>query len=457
VRVRVPLILACVAAAVAAIVLSAAGGGEAGGRSYRIELRNAFDLTVGGDFKVRGAPAGRIGAIGIDRRKLVAVVTVELDDATHAGLNAGATCASQPQSLIGEYFVTCDPGKGAPLGDGATIPVARTRSTVPGDLVNDILRVPYRQRLTLVVNEFGLGLSGRGGDLGRAIREGVPALRETDRLLSVLSSQRHRLARLTEGADRVVGALAARRHDVARFVADAGHAAEVSASRRGDISLGIARLPGFLTELERTMGALDQFAQAQTPVAVHLGRTAAPLARFLGDLRPYARSSQPALSALARSAGAGRTAARAATPTSSQLLAATKRMPELTKNLRFVLEHLDDRSFGVEHDDRAAGQLAAPGPGGDRYTGLEGFLQYGFDQGSDITTFNKNGHFLVLDVLAAGRCANFADAKTVRDDPGLERDCSGNVYGPRSPGIHDPDPGLGSNGQAAALDYLLGP
>jgi len=56
-------------------------------------------------------------------------------------------------------------------GEGQRLlPVQNTHSPVDADLLNDINRLPERQRLTLILNELGAGLAGRGSDLGRAGR-----------------------------------------------------------------------------------------------------------------------------------------------------------------------------------------------------------------------------------------------------------------------------------------------
>src|SRR5262249_7727653 len=151
------------------------------------------------------------------------------------------------------------------------IPTSRTTSTIPQDLVNNILRVPQRERLRLVVNEFGTALAARGEDLNTAIRKGDPALRETDRVLALLAGQRKQLADLTTNADSVVGALARRRRDVAHFVDTAGRTSAVTAAHRAQLAEGFRRLPAFLIELRRTMSSLDDFSTAQTPAAQALG------------------------------------------------------------------------------------------------------------------------------------------------------------------------------------------
>ena len=78
-------------------------------------------------------------------------------------------------------------------GDGEgeqLLPVANTSSPVDLDLLNDILRLPYRERFAILLSEFGTGLAGRGEELNEVIHRANPALRETDKLLAVLAQAR---------------------------------------------------------------------------------------------------------------------------------------------------------------------------------------------------------------------------------------------------------------------------
>ena len=53
------------------------------------------------------------------------------------------------QSLIGEYYVDCQPGSsGQALPDGGTIPVKQTASTVPPDLMQNVMRRPSLMTIT---------------------------------------------------------------------------------------------------------------------------------------------------------------------------------------------------------------------------------------------------------------------------------------------------------------------
>src|SRR5258708_4770534 len=135
------------------VTLGASGGSSS--PTYKIELDNAFGLVKGADFKVAGVIAGSIKSIDLcyaDKsahceNQLHSLVTVEVGSRGFGQSHKDAFCQSRPQSLIGESFVDCDPGsQGNVLAPGSTIRASHTQSTTPADLVQNIMRLPYRQR-----------------------------------------------------------------------------------------------------------------------------------------------------------------------------------------------------------------------------------------------------------------------------------------------------------------------
>ena len=173
--------------------------------TYRIEFDNAFGLVSGADFKVAGVRAGTIESISLPSACAAghteachALVTVDVTQAGLGAFRSDAFCQSRPQSLIGEYFIDCQPGRfGRALPPGSTIPVTHTQSTIPADLLQNVLRLPYRERVTLIINELGAGVAARSGDLEAALRRAVPALAETDNLLNLLANNSRTLQQLT--------------------------------------------------------------------------------------------------------------------------------------------------------------------------------------------------------------------------------------------------------------------
>jgi virulence factor Mce-like protein len=431
----------------AAYVLTASGAKEEKGNRFTVEFDNAFGLVKGGDVKVAGVRAGQVTKLRVDRKSKRALVDFKLTKRGFGDLRADTSCESRPQSLIGEYFIDCTPGKSAEkLKPGGTIPVTRTASTIPADLLANIMRRPYRERLRIILNELGAGVGGRAEDINATIRRASPALRETDKVLNVLARQNQVLKDLTSNADVVVGDLADNHKDVGRFVKETEDVATASAERRRQLADGLHRLPAFLRELRPTMAELGATADASTPALRDLNASAGQLTRFLDNLGPFAESSRVNVRTLAKTADVGRPAIRSARPTVAELSKTTEKVPELANNLEYVLRDLDDRGRAVEKDKRS--------PGGQGYTGFEAVLSYLFDQMMAINVYDENGHILKIN-LTASECSDYQNADSLRrkekQTPGFTARCLA-ALGPNQPGVTTNDPtdtGVDDPGQEA--------
>ncbi|MBI5106034.1 MAG: MCE family protein [Solirubrobacterales bacterium] len=423
--------IVCVVGVAVAFWFVAAGSGDKQDDRFWVELDNAFGLIEGGDLKIAGVRAGKITDLRLDERTHRAKVGFRVDRDGFGSLRADARCDARPQSLIGEYFLDCQPGTSERrMRPGDVIPVQRTSSTIAPDLINNIMRRPYRERFSIILGELGAAVAGRGDQLGKAIERAHPALRETDRVLAKLADQNRTIQQLVTDADAVVGDLSANRKDVGRFVGEARDTARASAERRRELAEGFRRLPAFLAELQRTMPALGTVAREQTPALRNLSASSKRLEELFDRLGPFADASRPAFDALGEASKTGRQAMAKAGPVVDELGKFAPGVPELGKNLAIVLEHLDDRRWAVEDDPRS--------PGGKGYTGLEALLTYVYDQVMSTNVFDSNVHYLKVAVMDTA-CANYADAKKVRDNPDLEKQCGARI-GPKAPGVFDDDP-----------------
>ena len=421
-------LLACLGAGV---IISAGAGGGSGGNTYKVVLDNAFGLTQGADMKVAGVRAGKVESLDVDRRTARAIVTVSVSRAGFGSFRSDVFCEVRPQSLIGEYYLDCDPGKSARvLPPGSTIAVTHTASTIAPDIVQDILREPYRERLRIIFNELGAGLAARGPDLNATIRRAVPALRETDKVLNILADNRRTIRSLTYEADGVLSRLAANRRNVGRFVVAARNSAVASANRRAALAATVHKLPGFLEQLRPTLADLGTAAREQTPTLADLRASAPSLTSFFDRLGPFADASRPAIRSLGKASVTGRKAATDARPTVAELRRFATPSPEVAHNLAMILADLDDRSRATEPDSDS--------PGGKGYTGLEALLQYPFDQSLAINIFDQRGYLLKLNALA-NECGSYTDAQSAKANPERYKKCNGGL-GPNQPGITSPDP-----------------
>ena len=433
---RLLVIVLLLGAGAAAVVASASAGSQdpSGGR-FTVELDNAFGIVNGADVKVAGVRAGHVTGMRVDPRSKRALVDFDVDKAGFGSLRSDAFCETRPQSLIGEYFVDCRPGTAATrLKPGATIPVEHTASTIPLDLVNNILRRPYRERLKIILDELGAGVGGRASDIQATVHRAVPALRETDEVLAILADQNKTLADLTHNADAVIGDLAANRKNVGRFVTETHQTAAASAERRRQIAASLQRLPAFLRELQPTMAKLGQATDAQSPALADLNASSGQLATLLENLPDFADASRSSFKSLAELSRDGRPALHSVKPTIAELNRFSTNTPELANNLAIVLKDLNDRNRAVEKDPRS--------PGGNGYTGFEALLQYVYDQSMAINAFDSNGYMLKVNLFAS-ECSDYQNVQTLKEklkkDPGFYARCAA-ILGPHQPGITQPDP-----------------
>ena len=415
---RLLVTAALICASVAALAASAAGDDQ---HTYFIEFDNAFGLTNGSEVKVAGVAAGTVTDLDVNSSKR-AVVKVELSGPVSV-LGEDTICRSQPQSLIAEYFVDCTP-KGPPIEvpdlsdservENPDIPVTQTRQTVQNDLVLSTLRMPYRERLTLLINEFGTALAGNGENLNKAIRRGAPALEQTRKVTKLLASQNTTIRDLNVNADRIIGRLADRRADVVRFIEEAKNTAEIANTRRDDLSQNFALLDDFLAQLGPTMTELDNLAVQGTPLATDLRGAAPGLTTLSRNLPAFNRSATTSLKALGNASVTGRSALRKGRDEIKLLGKSAKKSFPTADDLSKFLRDIDDPSRAVEVDARAARDSGRKAPTG--YTGMEGLLNYLYNQTLAINQYDEVGHLLHFSIfeVATGPCANY--------NPGIYKD-----------------------------------
>jgi phospholipid/cholesterol/gamma-HCH transport system substrate-binding protein len=376
----------CLLLAVAAAAMLTAGAGSDGG-SYKVRaiFDNAGFVIGGEDVKVAGVKVGKIDSLDVTK-DFKAVVVLDIQDPGYQDFRADARCQVRPQSLIGEKFVECEPtqkravdapappplkkidkgkGKGQYL-----LPVQNTTRSVDLDLINDVMRLPYRQRLSLIVSELGTGLAGRGTEVNQVIRRADPALKEVDEVLALLGSQNKVLSDLARNSDTVLAPLARERRHVSSFIDHSSKVAEATAERRADLEADIQRLPRFLRELRPTMRRVGALSDEMTPVLSDLGDVAPDVNRLLLQLGPFARAGTPALKSLGRAGKVGIPAMRAARPVVADLARLGRISRPVGRTARLVLESFQ------------------------RGRGIQRALDYAFYQVAAVNGFDSFGHYL---------------------------------------------------------------
>lgn len=443
--------LGLLAVAGATVVASAGADDE---RSYQAELFNAFGLVEGSEVRISGVQAGTISDLEITPEK-TALVSFEYGS-EFPELKADASCSSEPQSLIAEYFLDCQPGS-AEEQLSEPIPAASNQTTVQNDLVQNTLREPYSRRLQLLINEFGTGLVGNAENLNAAIRSGAPALRELRKVLKILGRQNTIIAQLNADSDTVFARLTERREDVVRFIDEAEDTARVSAERREDLSRNFELLDDFLFELKPVMVQLGSLARQQRPLLTDL-RAAAPQLNRLGKTLPkFNDGTKVSLKALAGASTVGERALTKSTDEIAELNASSQQAFPAADLVAGFLESIDEPRNAVEEDARATYDVrqlpgeaqsrintlndrVGGGVGDAGYTGMEGLLNYVYYQTLTLNQFDQVGHLLhfILLELETSPCAEYNEGPTYPDggtDPRTAPSCVA-VLGDNQPGIN---------------------
>ncbi len=290
----------------AAVLLATSAGSSEGSYTVRAIFDDAANIIPGEDVKIAGVKVGTVGAV-TPTPQAKAAVQLKISRSGFKDFRADASCTIRPQALIGEKYVDCLPTQprveGTPLppplqkirrgeGEGQyLLPVTNTHSPVDVDLLGDINRLPERQRFTIILNELGAGLAGRGSDLKEVIRRANPALQELDKVLNILASENTVLARLAVESDTALKPWAAQREHFADFIVQANKVAQASAAHSGALQRNLQLFPPFLRQLGPAMERLGRFADQTTPVASELKQAAPGINETFTHIPAFSASS----------------------------------------------------------------------------------------------------------------------------------------------------------------------
>jgi phospholipid/cholesterol/gamma-HCH transport system substrate-binding protein len=378
-------VIVVVVFALVAAALGAGGSSDGGGYRVRAIFDNASFIIPGEDVKVSGVNVGTIDKLDVDAHHR-AVVVLKIDDPAFVPFRRDATCRIGLQSLIGEQFVECSPTQprggdkaapaelpkvpsGQPGAGQHLLPVAQTSSPVGQDLLNDIMRVPERQRLPLIINELGTGLAGNGEGLRAALRRASPALQQADKLVAILAHQNETLGKLVDDSDAVLAPLARRRKDLTGFIDHAGQAGAATARQGDALERSFAKFPGFLRELIPAADRLGELADQTTPTIRALSDEATSVNQATERLGPLSTQANGALKTLGKVADQGR-----------------ETFPRIDK----VVQQLDDLGVPLEPLAANLGELSSSF---DKTGGIESLMRFIYFYVGAVNGEDASGHY----------------------------------------------------------------
>jgi virulence factor Mce-like protein len=402
------LVLAIVAGAIA--TTGAAGPDTGSGYQVIAIFDDVASAVPGEDVKIAGAKVGKIDSMEVTPSHKAAV-TLNITDDNFTPFRRNAHCTIRPQSLIGEKYVECEPGTpsspelrkipdGLPDAGKHLLPLSNTSAPVDIDLINNVLRLPYRQRFAIILSELGAGFAGRGQDLNALIHRANPALRQTDRVLKQLADENVTLKNLAEESDRSLAPLARDRRHLSGFITHANEVGEATAAERANIEKGIQKLPEFLRQLKPYLVDLGSLADNMTPTLVDLDQASPALARMALALGPFSNSATKSLVSLGKATDVGGPVLKKAQPVVKDLKSFAANTLPVSQDLNSLTASLDKTG------------------------GLEQFMNYIFFQMTAINGFDEISHYLRASLLvnvcstyvtttAPGCSATFTQRKSV--------------------------------------------
>jgi phospholipid/cholesterol/gamma-HCH transport system substrate-binding protein len=393
---RVVAVVLLLAVAAAVVVLVSRDDGE------KYQVRAIFDnagfVIAGEDVKVAGVKVGTVDAVDVTEDFKAAIV-LDITDPGYQDFRRDAECIVRPQSLIGERFVECEPTQPraadeqpppelATIEDGPgagqrLLPVEQNAKAVDLDLVNNIMREPVRERLSIILSDLGVGVAGRGADLDEVIRRADPALKEIDEVLQILADQNRVLSDLARDSDTALAPIARERRRVGSAIENTNEVAEATAERSEDLQANFERLPPFLRELRPTMVRLGALSDEMSPVLSDLGAVAPDINRLVLQLGPFAEAGIPAFQSLGEAAEIGTPAVIDARPVIADVRRLATVLRPVGSTAAAVLESFE------------------------RTEGINRALDYIFYQVAAINGFDSFGHYLRA-ALIVNQCSNYA-------------------------------------------------
>jgi phospholipid/cholesterol/gamma-HCH transport system substrate-binding protein len=251
----------------------------------KADMSTAQAVTPGQGQTVRVAGV-RVGDISaVDYEDGHAVVTMDIDR-KFLPVYRNATILLRPKTGLKDMFLELDPGTSSdPNSDddefqnGDTIPIANTAPDTNVDQVLSALDGDTRAYLRLLLTQGGLGLDGRGKDLGKLIGSLGPINRGLARLNTEVAKRKANLATLIHNMNLLWGRVGEDGQGIEQLVSASDQALGAIASQSPDVQRTVALLGPTLRTTRVALTKTDELATVLGPA--------------VNSLRPFARKLKP--------------------------------------------------------------------------------------------------------------------------------------------------------------------
>lgn len=438
------LAIVAIGAVLIGVVIAMINSGEEEVQGYRVRaiFDNAASLVKQSDIRVAGATVGEIEQLTVSSGDKASIV-MNITDPAFQKFYEDASCEIRLQSLIGEKFIDCNPGTPGkpelqtdPTDDARRYMImSQTISPVDLDLNFNVLRMPTRERLRLIINEFGAALAGRGEDLNKAIKNSNPSLYEFDKVLDILADNNKLLGRLAKDGDTSLVALARERKHITGLLRNANEVQKAVNSRQEELRATWRKLPAFFDQLEPTARELKELSIKAQPISAALNKSGKDLSTFITETPGFAKDANRGLKRFSEATSTLQSYFPVLTPLATDLKAfGSYKSTEL--NAKKLLQSFEKQDGYKNLMTLTIGIVGA----------LNGYDSY--------------GHFVRSALIVSGTCISVSNIRN-RDCPagdfGKDRKYQDTPDGIKDVSqIDSSDSASSSDAGTAALDYLLG-
>jgi phospholipid/cholesterol/gamma-HCH transport system substrate-binding protein len=277
---------------------------------------------------IAGVPVGEIGSVQL--KNGVAVVRMKIRK-KYAPVYRDASLLLRPKTGLKDMVIQMDPGTRAAgaYKEGETIPVTHSSPDVNLDEVLSSLDADTRSYLAILLDAGGQAFSqpGYSADLRETFKRFEPTARSVEKITTLLAERRKNSRRVIHNFRLLAEELGAKDTQLAAFVDSSNANFQALARQDSNIRATLRELPPTLQQAESALTKTQTLAselgptmQALRPTARELGPALQATRPFLrqttpiikNQLRPFARSAQPAVKDL-------RTAAQGLKPVTPRL------------------------------------------------------------------------------------------------------------------------------------------
>ncbi len=310
---------------------------------YRFEASflEATQLAAEADVRISGVSVGKVKKIELadDGRS---DATIELRQ-EFAPLPADTRAILRQKTLLGEIYVELTPGsaKVDALPEDGRLANTNIAPTVELDEILRSFDAKTQAGFRTWFTQLGLGVNRRGQDFNDLIAALPDFSQTTNRLVTVLNSQKRATRELIKNTGVVFDALSERDGQLSELIVNSNRVFEATASRDEQLAATFRNFPRFIDESELVLDRLVEFAGNANPVLVDLRPVGTNLSKVLVNTSKFAVDFKGLFVGLNRLVRVARKGLPAASRFLDDVAALLTELDPFLRNLNPLLEYLE--------------------------------------------------------------------------------------------------------------------